>query len=98
MAILAYVLSYILTKLLQSNPHNARTHSEKQTAKIAASIEKSGFTSPIVCDEHHVVLAGHGRLQATLKLGLETVPTIRVHPIFRPYCPCLPRRTDRRLI
>jgi len=56
-------------------PGNARTHSDKQLAKLKASIQKFGFTAPVLVDEAGVVLAGHGRLQAAMELGLPTVPT-----------------------
>ena len=58
--------------------NNPRTHSAKQIAQIAASIEAFGFTTPILIDKTNTVVAGHGRLRAARKLGLETVPTIRL--------------------
>lgn len=56
--------------------HNARTHSKKQVAQIAASITAYGFTNPVLVDEAGVVIAGHGRLLAARSLGLSEVPTI----------------------
>jgi site-specific DNA-methyltransferase (adenine-specific) len=55
--------------------NNARTHSDDQVAKIAASIQEFGFTNPILVADG-VIVAGHGRLAAARKLGLERVPTI----------------------
>ena len=55
---------------------NSRTHSPEQVAQIAASIKEWGFTSPILVDETGSILAGHGRLAAARKLGLETVPVM----------------------
>ncbi len=55
---------------------NARTHSEEQIAQIAASIEEFGFTNPILADGDRVIIAGHGRLLAAQRLGLEKVPVI----------------------
>lgn len=54
---------------------NARTHSDAQVAQIAASITEFGFCNPILTQGRQVV-AGHGRLLAARKLGLEQVPTI----------------------
>lgn len=54
---------------------NARTHSDAQVAQIAASITEFGFCNPILTQGRQVV-AGHGRLMAARKLGLEQVPTI----------------------
>lgn len=53
---------------------NARTHSERQVDQIASSITEWGFTNPIITDAEGNVIAGHGRLLASKKLGLRTVP------------------------
>ena len=53
---------------------NARTHSPKQVDQIASSINEWGFTNPIIADADGNVIAGHGRLLASKKLGLKTVP------------------------
>lgn len=55
---------------------NSRTHSPEQVAQIAASIKEFGFTNPILIDEDNGVIAGHGRLLAAQKLGIEEVPVI----------------------
>jgi DNA modification methylase len=54
---------------------NSRTHSVEQVAQIAASIKEFGFRNPILVDGVGII-AGHGRLMAALKLGLDKVPTI----------------------
>src|SRR5712664_2517893 len=40
----------------------------------AASIREFGFRQPIVLDVHGVIIVGHTRYKAALKLGLEKVP------------------------
>jgi len=55
---------------------NPRTHSEAQIAQIAASMVEFGFTNPILVDKEAVIVAGHGRLAAARKLGLDVVPVI----------------------
>lgn len=55
---------------------NARTHSPEQVAQIAASIAEFGFTNPILAGSDGVIVAGHGRLAAAQKLGLEMVPVV----------------------
>ncbi|TDQ41877.1 site-specific DNA-methyltransferase [Tepidicella xavieri] len=55
---------------------NARTHSEEQVVQIAASIAEFGFTNPILAGSDGVIIAGHGRLAAAQKLGLEVVPVV----------------------
>src|SRR5687768_11594634 len=57
---------------------NARTHSEAQVARIAASIREFGFTNPILVDGARGVIVGHGRLLAARMLGLTEVPTIEL--------------------
>ncbi len=56
--------------------HNARTHSSEQIEQIVASISEFGFVNPILLGEDNVIIAGHGRLIAALKLELKTVPAI----------------------
>ena len=55
---------------------NARTHSEEQVAKIAASIREFGFLNPIIVDGKNGIIAGHGRALAAQKIGLVDVPVI----------------------
>jgi site-specific DNA-methyltransferase (adenine-specific) len=55
---------------------NSRTHSDEQVNQVAASIKEFGFTNPILVDEFNIIIAGHGRLLAAKKLGLNQVPTI----------------------
>jgi DNA modification methylase len=58
--------------------NNARTHSDAQVTQIAASIKEFGFTNPLLIDGDNGVIAGHGRLMAAKKLGMEQVPTIEL--------------------
>jgi len=57
---------------------NTRTHSEAQVAQIAGSIREFGFTNPVLIDVENGIIAGHGRVMAAQKLGLEKVPCIRL--------------------
>ena len=57
---------------------NARTHSDAQVAEIAASIKEYGWTNPILTDGENGIIAGHGRLMAARKLGMDEVPTIDI--------------------
>ena len=58
--------------------NNCRTHSDEQVSQICASIKEFGFTNPILIDEENGIIAGHGRLLAAAKLGLEIIPTVRL--------------------
>ena len=55
---------------------NARTHSEEQVAQIAASIKEWGWTTPVLVDEESTIIAGHGRVMAAQKLGIEDIPVM----------------------
>lgn len=62
---------------------NARTHSEEQVAQIAASIREFGWTNPVLIrtdpgGETAGIVAGHGRVLAARKLGIDPVPCIRL--------------------
>jgi ParB-like chromosome segregation protein Spo0J len=53
---------------------NAKIHDDKQVEKIAKSIKEFGWSQPIVVDKNGVVIAGHGRRLAAIKLGFDKVP------------------------
>lgn len=57
---------------------NARLHPDHQVAQIAASIAEFGFVNPVLLDADGVLVAGHGRLLAASRLGLASVPVIRL--------------------
>ena len=57
---------------------NSRTHDDAQVDQICASIKEFGFTNPILIDKENSIIAGHGRLLASQKLGLKKVPTINL--------------------
>ena len=58
--------------------NNARTHSDEQVLQICSSIKEFGFTNPVLIDGENGIIAGHGRLMAAKKLGMEEVPTIEL--------------------
>ena len=55
-----------------NNPRN----NENAVDKVASSIAEFGFQNPIIVNKNNVVLAGHTRLLASKKMGLEEVPCI----------------------
>ncbi|OGP10483.1 MAG: DNA methylase [Deltaproteobacteria bacterium GWA2_45_12] len=63
-------------KKLRINERNARLHSDDQIRQLMKSIEKFGFTVPILIDEKKMVIAGHGRLEALKRLGHRKAPAI----------------------
>ncbi len=71
-------VDYISTAELIPYARNARTHSDEQVAQIAASITEFGFVNPVLVGEDNVIIAGHGRLLAASRLGMKTVPVIKL--------------------
>jgi DNA modification methylase len=56
--------------------NNPRTHNREQIANIAASIREFGWTNPVLVDGDDGILAGHARVLAARKLGMDEVPVI----------------------
>jgi ParB-like chromosome segregation protein Spo0J len=71
-------LEEILIETLIPYARNSRTHSDEQVAQIAASIREFGFNNPVLIDAENGIIAGHGRVLAARKLGLEKAPCIRL--------------------
>lgn len=71
-------VSYRDPKSLHPYPGNPRTHSKAQVRKIARNIEQFGFLVPLLVDRKDVVIAGHARLVAALRLQLPEVPVVRI--------------------
>jgi DNA modification methylase len=61
---------------LVPDPHNPRKHRPTQIRAIARSIEAFGFNAPILVDKTNKIVAGHGRYEAALLLGVDKVPII----------------------
>lgn len=57
---------------------NARTHSRQQIRQIADSIDRFGFTNPVLIADDDTIIAGHGRVLAAKQLGMREVPTVRL--------------------
>lgn len=63
---------------LRPYPYNARTHSDAQIAKICNSIREFGWTNPVLLDDDGGIIAGHGRIEAAKRLGIHSVPCLRL--------------------
>ena len=57
----------------ENNPRK----NDEAVGVVAASIREFGFRVPIIVDKNNVIVAGHTRLKAAQKLGLDTVSVIR---------------------
>ena len=61
---------YIKLKLADLIPYeNNPRKNDDAVPYVAESIEQCGYITPIVVDENNVILAGHTRLKALLKIG-----------------------------
>ena len=74
---------------LVSYVNNARTHSKKQIRQIAASIREFGFVNPILIGPDNRIVAGHARLLAARKLGMQEVPVIILEHLTEAQCSAL---------
>ena len=71
------------TTSLTRYKNNARCHTPKQVLKLSEQMKANGWTAPILVDEDGLVLAGHGRLLAAERLGLEQVPVVVLNGLNR---------------
>lgn len=77
-------IKQVSTRSLKPNKRNARTHSKKQVRQIADSIQRFGWTIPILIDEAGTIIAGHGRYLAAQLLGLAKIPVIAIAGLSEP--------------
>ena len=60
---------------------NAKKHDDRQITNVMESIRQFGFAQPIVVDKNNIVIIGHCRLIAAKRLGLRTVPVLRMEEL-----------------
>lgn len=63
---------------LRDHDRNPRTHSKAQVEQIRRSIERFGFTNPVLIDGTSTIIAGHGRVAAARLLKLDRIPVLRL--------------------
>jgi len=61
---------------LRPHPKNPRVHPDSAIEKLVRSIKEFGWTNPILVSADGYILAGHARLKAAEKAGIEEVPVI----------------------
>ncbi len=70
------------TEQLVPYVNNAKIHTSEQIDQIIASIEEFGFNDPVAVWDNQKgeteIIEGHGRVIAAKKMGLETLPVIRL--------------------
>jgi len=70
---------YLNPKDLIPYEKNAKNHPERQLETLMAGIKEFGFDQPIVVDQDMVIIKGHGRREAALRLKMEAVPVVVRH-------------------
>lgn len=72
-------IEYLPVTALKPYERNARKHRDFDVDKIVESIRVFGFDDPIgIWSAENLIVEGHGRLLAAKKLGMATVPCIRL--------------------
>jgi DNA modification methylase len=72
---------YKQTADLVENPNNARIHPPLQMRRLEAAIREFGFINPVIVYRSGQIQAGHARVAAAKKIGIEKVPTIAVEEL-----------------
>jgi len=70
-------MEYIEIDKLKPYEFNNKKHPEKQLTALTNSIKRFGFDSPVIIDKDNVIIAGHARVTAAKKAGLDKVPIIK---------------------
>lgn len=65
-------------KELKLDPANARRRTERGEAMIQQSLQEVGAARSIVIDEHNVILAGNGTIEAAGQVGINKVHVVDV--------------------
>lgn len=71
-------IEYLPIESLEASPHNSRTHSKKQKALIAQSINRFGMVTPVAVGKDNRLIYGHARVEAAHIAGLSEVPVVRL--------------------
>ena len=75
----AFTVETVKIDTLKDHPRNYRTHPDDQLDHIIASIKQHGFYRNIVIAKEGTILGGHGVTKAAKKMGLDSVPVIRLN-------------------
>lgn len=70
-------IEYLAPEDITPYQDNAKEHDAVQIRNVAKSIEKYGWQQPLVIDKDNVIIVGHGRYYAALRLGIEEIPCLK---------------------
>lgn len=74
----AFPVEQIVLSNLKSHPQNYRSHPDDQILHLMQSITEHGFYRNVVIAEDNTILAGHGIVLAAERMGLSSIPVIRL--------------------
>lgn len=71
-------MEVVYKKVVDLKPYenNPRIITDEAIDKVASSIKEFGFKVPILLDKDSIIIAGHTRYKACLKLNIDKVPCI----------------------
>lgn len=69
-------LEYRNPKELLKYEFNNKIHPKEQIKEISKSIQEYGFNVPVIIDKDSVIIAGHGRVEASKELWLKEIPVV----------------------
>lgn len=73
-------IKWVDPKSLKPHPKNSNKHPKEQIERLANIIKYQGWRQPIIVSKRSdFIVAGHGRLEAALSLGMTTVPVSFQH-------------------
>ena len=68
----------VLTARLKPHPRNYRKHGEEQITHLMESLRANAFYRNAVIAKDSTILAGHGIIEAAVRLGMERVSVVRL--------------------
>lgn len=71
-------IQYVAPTALKPFERNPKKHPEHQIISLVKAIKQFGWTNPILVSEDYTIVAGHARLLAGLRMGMESVPIIKL--------------------
>jgi hypothetical protein len=69
----------VLLEDLKPHPKNYREHPDDQLEHLIQSIKEHGLYRNVVIAKDGTILAGHGVVKAVTKMGMESIPVIRMN-------------------
>jgi hypothetical protein len=71
-------IEYVSPGSLIANELNPKMHPDRQINALVRAIDEVGFIAPVIIDRNNGIVAGHARVLAALKVGITTIPAVRV--------------------